>query len=406
MPRMQAIWEQQDEQVRSILTEIDAAERKPEHPYYPAPEQLWECIAALSDHIPWGHISIEPAMLTQGALGMDQHRLYRNISEVPQLTTELLLSIPPLLAAFMTAIGETLPEFWETGQEELFKGLKSQTTWTLWLANALDSANNRRLTGKFDSVTPQPMYVVMRKYKDAGFAISKITIHLPMQLLFRIVKNWEVASSELHAKDFCPAIPNVKFFLKEPRHATLQLPLLVCHQMMPSAPVLHRLIIGETWRAACQSIHREWGLYSLLNLDHADTTIEIPVNIWLDEPKAVDMAHVSGEARHASFMNQLENATETTADEAASALQKVIQLWEVQEDGMLTLLKDDANATRLEADVNKTPPIPWEELQPFLFDASGQTLTKIQEQRAAKKKNRGEQQGKGAKGTKRGKTGR
>jgi hypothetical protein len=306
----------------------------------------------------------------------------------------------------MTAIGEALPEFWEPGQEELFKALKSQTTWTLWLANALDSANNRRLTGKFDSVTPQPMYVVMRKYKDAGFAISKITIHLPMQLLFRIVKNWEVASSELHAKDYCPAIPNVKFLLKEPRHATLQLPLLVCHQMMPSAPALHRLIIEETWRAACQSIHREWGLYSLINLDQADTTIEIPVNIWLDEPKAVDMAHVSGEARQASFMNQLENATETTADEAASALHKVIQFWEVQEDGMLTLLKDDANATRLAADVNKTPPIPWEDLQPFLYDASGQTLTKIQEQRAARKKNRGDQQGKGAKGTKRGKTGR
>ncbi len=117
--------------------------------------------------------------------------------------------------------------------------------------------------------------------------------------------------------------------------------------------------------------NRERGLYSLLNLDQADITKEIPVNIWLEEPKAMDMAHVSGEARYASFMNQLENATQTTAEEAVSALQKVIQLWKVQEDGMLTLLKDDANATRLAADVSKTPPIPWEDLQPFLFDASG-----------------------------------
>ncbi len=103
------------------------------------------------------------------------------------------------------------------------------------------------------------------------------------------------------------------------------------------------------------------------------------------------MAHVAGEARHASFLSKLENAKETTAEEAASALQRVIQLWEVQADGMLTLLKDDANATRLAADVTKFPPIPWEDLQPFLVEASGQTLTKIQEQRAARKKNRGDQ---------------
>ena len=53
MPRMQAILEQQDEQVKSIMMEIEATERAPQIPFYPPPEQAWESIAVLSAHIPW-----------------------------------------------------------------------------------------------------------------------------------------------------------------------------------------------------------------------------------------------------------------------------------------------------------------------------------------------------------------
>ena len=222
-----------------------------------------------------------------------------------------------------------------------------------------------------------------------------------MQLLYRIVKNWDLSLTALQVKDFCPNIPNVRFTLKEPRHATTQLPLFVCRKIMPSAPALHRLLINQTWQAACRSLHREWGQYSLLRVDQVDTTMDIPINIWLDEPRAADMAHVAGEARQASFLSQLENANETSAEEALVLLREAILFWEVQPDCVEPLLKDETAAMRSAANPAKTPHISWADIQPFLEDASGQTLTKIQEQRSAKKKNRDEQQGKGAK---RGKT--
>ena len=107
MPRLQAIFEQQDEQVKSIMLQIEATERAPQMPFYPPPDQAWESIAVLSEQSPWGHIAIEPAMLTQGAISVDQHRLFGNIAAVPQVTPELLLSIPSVLAAIMAAIGDT-----------------------------------------------------------------------------------------------------------------------------------------------------------------------------------------------------------------------------------------------------------------------------------------------------------
>ena len=154
MPRMQAIFEQQDEQVKGIMMDILATDRAPQAPFYPPPEQVWESIAVLSEQIPWGHIAIEPAALTEGAISVDQRRLFGNIAEVPQVTPELLLSIPSILASILTATGDTLPEFWDANQGDLYKALQSETTWTKWLAIFLASERNRRLTGKFDAVTP------------------------------------------------------------------------------------------------------------------------------------------------------------------------------------------------------------------------------------------------------------
>ena len=50
-----------------------------------------------------------------------------------------------------------------------------------------------------------------------------------------------------------------------------------------------------------------------------------------------------------------------------------------------------------ETNPGKTPRISWADILPLLQDASGQTLSQIQALRAAKQKNREEQQGSGAK---------
>ena len=150
------------------------------------------------------------------------------------------------------------------------------------------------------------MYVMMRPYKGAGTAIIKIVIHLPMQLLYSIVQNWEQSVASLQSKEFCPPILEAKFTLKEPRHATTQLPLLICRKIMPSAPALRGLIVQQNRYAAWRSLYREWGQYVLPKANTSDVTMDIPITIWLEEPKASEMAHVPGEARQANFMNQLE----------------------------------------------------------------------------------------------------
>ena len=130
--------------------------------------------------------------------------------------------------------------------------------------------------------------------------------------------------------------------------------------------------------------------------------MDIPINIWLDEPKAAEMAHVTGETRQDSFLNQLENAHETTAEDALVSLKEIIQYWEVQPEDVMPLLKDETRALQAaQTNPGKIPAISWEDISPFLQDGSGQTLCQIQARRSAKNKNRDEQQGKGAK---RGKT--
>ena len=270
-----------------------------------------------------------------------------------------------------------------------------QTTWTEWLADALSSAKNRHRTGKFDAVTPQPMYVMMRPYKVAGIAIIKIIIHLPMQLLYRIVQNWDQSVASLQGKDFCPPIPDAKFTLKEPRHATTQLPLVICRKIMPSAPALHGLLVQQNRDAAWRSLYREWGQYVLPRADNIDSTMDIPINIWLDEPKASDMAHVPGEARQANFMNQLETASETPAEEAVLLLSEVIEYREVHQSGTAPLEHDEEAARASRANPTKLPHILWDDIQPFLEDASGKTLTYIQEQKSVKNRRPGLSPGQG-----------
>ena len=74
----------------------------------------------------------------------------------------------------------------------------------------------------------------------------------------------------------------------------------------------------------------------------------------------------------------------------------------MQLSGIEPLEKDEELAMEGAANPAKQPHVLWADIQPFLADASGQTLTQIQEHKSAKKwRTSDDQRGKGAK---RGKT--